>query len=652
MVQSEMGAGGLGASQQTVQKGIDALSPAAVIMTGVAFGVNPKKQSVGDVLVSRQLLLYEFQRIGEDKGKFQIIPRGDRPHASPWLLDSFRSADLYLNESKFKVHFGLILSGEKLVDNLDFREQLLQFDPETIGGEMEGAGLYVACQDAKVDWILVKSICDWADGHKAHNKDDQQQIAAHNAASYVLYVLQHAPLLKKEEQRKRNTAQVMILLDKEIHEFKSDEQEIFKLALSRIVNINPDQIRFLRVTQDSVLLTVGMPEKAAKYLLSLFSQQASILQELRIAKLEISLFAETSCPKSWNPPRTPDPFIGREKDLKQIKAALSILPEASGVQSKIISIHGVPGVGKSTFAAWFANDQDILRAFPDAVLWSAFGQFHSSSDSDFEIRDRLKSWSVLLGDEHLNPSMRVNEMTERLAIMLRNRKALLICDDVWDVKHISAIRRLADGNVRLLVTSRLTCVAENSVSYPDGVFELKVFAKSDAIALLKIVAPEVVEKHPNETAALVQDLEYLPLAINVAGRLLRREMKAGLDVISLIEELRTEGEQLLKAAPPVDMMELIQEANSPTVAAWLKRSTKMMDEDTRQCFISLGYIAPKPATFGSDVLSLIWQDKDVDSVIRCLFDLGLIQTTNDQQYQMHALLVTLARSMGKEIRNE
>ncbi len=69
MVQSEMGTGGLGASQQTVQKGIETLSPSAIIMVGIAFGVNPEKQSVGDILVSKQLMLYELQRISTEEGR-------------------------------------------------------------------------------------------------------------------------------------------------------------------------------------------------------------------------------------------------------------------------------------------------------------------------------------------------------------------------------------------------------------------------------------------------------------------------------------------------------------------------------------------------------------------------------------------------------
>jgi nucleoside phosphorylase len=190
MVQSEIGASGLGASQQTVHKGIEALSPAAVIMVGIAFGVNAAKQAIGDILVSQLLMLYDLQRVGTPT----IIPRGDRAHASPWLFNRFQSAELYWDALNAKARFGLILSGEKLVDNVDFRQQLLQFEPEAIGGEMEGAGLYVACQDAKVDWILVKAICDWADGHKDEDRDQRQQTAAHNAARFVFHVLQFVPL--------------------------------------------------------------------------------------------------------------------------------------------------------------------------------------------------------------------------------------------------------------------------------------------------------------------------------------------------------------------------------------------------------------------------------------------------------------------------
>jgi tetratricopeptide (TPR) repeat protein len=140
------------------------------------------------------LRLYDLQRVGTAEGRVQIILRGDKPHAAPSLLNRMRSAELMWEGAQ--VRFGVVLSGEKLVDNIDFRDQLRGFEPEAVGGEMEGAGLYVACQDKKVDWILVKGICDWADGKKAQDRDVRQQTAAMNAARFVLHALQFTPFAR------------------------------------------------------------------------------------------------------------------------------------------------------------------------------------------------------------------------------------------------------------------------------------------------------------------------------------------------------------------------------------------------------------------------------------------------------------------------
>ena len=133
---------------------IHIFSPSAVIMVGIAFGINETKQKIGDVLVSRQLMLYDLQRIGTaEGGSALIVPRGDRPHASGRLISYLQNAELDWDSAQ--VHFGLVLTGEKLVDNVDFRDQLRHLESEAVGGEMEGAGLYVACQDAKVDCCLL-----------------------------------------------------------------------------------------------------------------------------------------------------------------------------------------------------------------------------------------------------------------------------------------------------------------------------------------------------------------------------------------------------------------------------------------------------------------------------------------------------------------
>jgi hypothetical protein len=65
---------------------------------------------------------------------------------------------------------------------------------------MEGAGVYVASNDSKVDWIVVKAICDWGDGSKSKNKIMRQKKAARNAAEFLMHALMKAPLKSSRSQ--------------------------------------------------------------------------------------------------------------------------------------------------------------------------------------------------------------------------------------------------------------------------------------------------------------------------------------------------------------------------------------------------------------------------------------------------------------------
>jgi nucleoside phosphorylase len=131
MVQSEMGTATPGGALLTVRQAIQDMQPQAVIMCGIAFGLHPDKQHLGDILVARQLQYYEFQKVDLKQGQ---ILRGDRATSAERLLDRFRSGDIDWEGTQ--THFGLVLSGEKLVNDPTFRGWLLKIEPEAVGGEM------------------------------------------------------------------------------------------------------------------------------------------------------------------------------------------------------------------------------------------------------------------------------------------------------------------------------------------------------------------------------------------------------------------------------------------------------------------------------------------------------------------------------------
>ncbi|TCT19747.1 pentapeptide repeat-containing protein [Thiobaca trueperi] len=180
---------GEGEAQNAARDAITDWAPKAIIGVGIAFGVNPAEQAIGDVLVSEAIRGYELGRMNAD-GTFDL--RDDKPPASQVLLNRFNhlrqscQADPNACLNWPTVRFGTLLSGNKLVDNLDYRTSLLKLEKEAIGGEMEAVGIQLAAGRFNLDWIIVKAICDWGDGHKGtKNKEKDQKFAAQNAALVV-----------------------------------------------------------------------------------------------------------------------------------------------------------------------------------------------------------------------------------------------------------------------------------------------------------------------------------------------------------------------------------------------------------------------------------------------------------------------------------
>lgn len=184
-----MGSINRGASIATTMKAIELWKPKAVLMPGIAFGAKPDKVKIGDVLVAERVVNYETSRYNQDGTITYRAPEGP---ASSLLLSRFVDVDDWEHHVKYddqdysaKQINGLILSGEKLVDNKAFKAQLMDHYPTAIGGEMEGAGVYTACEGRVPHWILVKGVCDYGDGDKDENpnKDLFQELAIQSAIS-------------------------------------------------------------------------------------------------------------------------------------------------------------------------------------------------------------------------------------------------------------------------------------------------------------------------------------------------------------------------------------------------------------------------------------------------------------------------------------
>jgi len=188
-VRCETGSSGPRGSMLSIFEAITLLNPELVVMIGIAFGVDRRKQPIGTVMVSERLFDYNIVRVNTtDEGGVELEARGDRVPADGYLVDQCRRVSQSWRTGS--VQIGLIASGAALVDNESFRDEIVRLSSgQAIGGEMEGVGLYSAAMRRRKAWILVKAVCDWADGRKGVNKTRKQRRAAERSSEFVCQVL-------------------------------------------------------------------------------------------------------------------------------------------------------------------------------------------------------------------------------------------------------------------------------------------------------------------------------------------------------------------------------------------------------------------------------------------------------------------------------
>jgi hypothetical protein len=334
-------------------------------------------------------------------------------------------------------------------------------------------------------------------------------------------------------------------------------------------------------------------------------------------------------------PPLPSLVVGREDALREIKRRVGIgSPEIRA----ITVIQGWPGVGKSTTVATLAHDPEIARQFPNGILWASLGETP-------DVSGEVTAWADALKLSEPGRARKTEEISALLTAALRDKRMLLIVDDVWQAEHAAPFR-VGGQLCALVMTSRLNDVANALAPTAGDIYRLSVLSEAAALELLAKLSPATVAEHPEEARELVRDLEGLPLAIHVAGRLLHSEASMGWGVRELLVELRT-GAGILEAQAPSDMLGVGRDT-SPTVAALLKRSTDLLEEELRHRFAYLGLFVPKPATFDLEAMAVAWDVSDPKPIARLLVNRGLLEPISGGRFQMHALLVLHARSLLEE----
>jgi len=194
--------------------------------------------------------------------------------------------------------------------------------------------------------------------------------------------------------------------------------------------------------------------------------------------------------KIVNIPNRHADFIGRSKELSYLKQRL--LAKQKGRAINLVALCGEGGLGKTELAITFANQH--MSDF------SLIGWINGSSEESL-VHSYAKLSDILDIREELPERRR-----EKVHFALENRKGkpwLLIFDDLREVPA-----DLPKSGGAVLITCR-----DRGICAPQNVLELSKAPEEAIVLLSKLTGKE----RSAELESLAEQLDYLPLMINLAG---------------------------------------------------------------------------------------------------------------------------------------
>lgn len=338
------------------------------------------------------------------------------------------------------------------------------------------------------------------------------------------------------------------------------------------------------------------------------------------------------------PTLPPQGVLGRDEELTCIFDLLAL--NNGEVQNVApVALRGMGGIGKTTLAIALGRLDLIPRLFSDGVLWAALGP-------DPAVRLLLDDWGRSLGVDLL-PEPDEVACSRCLREALYHRRVLLIVDDVWEVTHGKHFL-VAGPQCRTLITTRESPVAY-TLTTRERTLPVNVLKPDAALELLRSLAPEVVTDDDTTALRLCERLEYLPLALTLAGRLLAIETDVPSRMQRVLGELIEHREARLQ---------LLQQEGRPgldedrpvSLQAILGMSVSRLNQIDQERFSMLSVFGSEPLTWEINAAAFVWECsvEETEASVSTFIQRGLV-TRRGNRYWMHALLADYAAKLLEEL---
>ncbi|MGW6194868.1 tetratricopeptide repeat protein [Kribbella sp. NPDC055110] len=334
-------------------------------------------------------------------------------------------------------------------------------------------------------------------------------------------------------------------------------------------------------------------------------------------------------------PAVPSDFSGRAPELAQIRAALTgPLSQVPGA-TRVITIQGMAGTGKSVLATTAAAG--VADHFPDGELYLDLGGFGQGTPIgvDQAVHGLLRATGVADADIP-GPT---DEACSLFRTRLTGRRVLVLLDNAAGVEQLTPLVPAAPSCATIAI-SRISLT-----TLPAGCHvQLGGLSERDGVDLLRSIAgPMRIDAEPEAAAAVVESCGYLPLAIRIAaGRLVARPTWT-------LEHL---AERLGRMESRIDELD----AGATGVRASLSLSIGRRFDDVASAgqvptrtFASLGLVdAPELSTVAA--AQLMDTSRPVaESVLEQMVDAHVLSSPAPGRYRIHDLLHLYARELAGSV---
>ncbi|KAA3644872.1 MAG: tetratricopeptide repeat protein [Chloroflexi bacterium] len=467
--------------------------------------------------------------------------------------------------------------------------------------------------------------------------------------------------LSKESfsQNEENT-RVQVLIEG-IDESKFDDlrQQALITTVAALTSISPEQVKILSVQSGSLIVILLMPHFAAEILVQLVQKRDEHLKSMNVS--EAKIIGVNDQPLSSDQSITPQPqrtlgaiatdeeqpeklenineipgpgalpqgsrmvflrnkiFTGRKKDLKAL--ARSVF----GDQTPTLvtqTITGIGGIGKTQLAVEFCYRYG--RHFRGVHWIDAAAIPVEEGKQPIPLLSKIGAEIAQCGAAMLLPDWpqeQPEQVKRTLEHWSQTGPRLVVLDNLEEVRAAQEIMELLSrgGDVRILITARRQEWPKALVGKP---YRLGVFTKTESREFLREYLFDRQVYSQKQLDELAEHLGYLPLALELAGRYLRRIRQDIPAYVESLEEIM--GHPSMDNWKPEDVVSATEHDLSLR-ATFLVSWEAVSDKTAQWVFCLLSWCAanePVPRQLLLD--AAIVNEEQLSEALMLLEDVGLI----------------------------